>query len=89
MNNKSSFFIVGKHAVIRGIKENNIPKRKILRVFLTEESKKTIHRNSPNKNLLSNNKVYFKTKRELDKYCSKEDLKFIKVSSLKLNKLKI
>ena len=71
MNNKSSFFIVGKHAVIEALKN---PNRKILRVFLTEESKKIIHRNSPNKNLLSNKKVYFKTKKELDKYCSKEDL---------------
>ena len=71
MNNKSSFFIVGKHAVIEALKN---PNRKILRVFLTEESKKIIHRNSPNKNLLSNNKVHFKTKKDLDKYCSKEDL---------------
>ena len=71
MNNKSSFFIVGKHAVIEALKN---PNRKILRVFLTEESKKIIHRNSPDKNLLSNNKVHFKTKKELDKYCSKEDL---------------
>ena len=71
MNNKSSFFIVGKHAVLEALKN---PNRKILRVFLTEESKKIIHRNSPNKNLLSNNKVHFKTKKELDKYCSKEDL---------------
>ena len=71
MHNKSSFFIVGKHAVIEALRN---PKRKVLRVFLTEESKKIIHRSSPNKNLLSNNKVYFKTKKELDKYCSKEDL---------------
>ena len=71
MHNKSSFFIVGKHAVIEALKNTN---RKVLRVFLTEESKKIIHRNSPNKNLLSKNKVYFKTKKELDKYCSKEDL---------------
>ena len=71
MNNKSSFFIVRKHAVIEALKN---PNRKVLRVFLTEESKKIIHRNSPDKNLLSNNKVHFKTKKELDKYCSKEDL---------------
>ena len=42
----SSFFIVGKHAVIEALKN---PKRKVLRLFLTEESKKTIHRNSPRK----------------------------------------
>ena len=71
MHNKSSFFIVGKHAVIEALRN---PKRKVLRVFLTEESKKIIHRSNPNKNLLSNNKVYFKTKKELDKYCSKDDL---------------
>ena len=50
------------------------PKRKVLRVFLTEESKKNIHRNSPNKNLLNEVKVYFKTKKELDKYTTKENL---------------
>ena len=50
------------------------PKRKVLRVFLTEESKKNIHRKSPNKNLLDDVKVYFKTKKELDKYSTKENL---------------
>ena len=49
--NKSAFFIVGKHPVIEALKN---PKRKVIRVFLTEESKKTIHRESPNKNLLEN-----------------------------------
>ena len=44
--NKSSFFIVGKHAVFEALKNK---KRKILKVFLTEESKKNIHRLSPKK----------------------------------------
>ena len=69
--NKSSFFIVGQHAVIEALKN---PNRKVLRLFLTEESKKNIHRKSPKKNLLENIKVYFKTKKELDKYSNKEDL---------------
>ena len=69
--NKSSFFIVGQHAVVEALKN---PKRKVLRVFLTEESKKNIHRISPNKNLLTDIKVYFKTKKELDKYSTKENL---------------
>ena len=68
---KSSFFIIGQHAVIEALRN---PKRKVLRVFLTEESKKNIHRKSPNKNLLSDVKVYFKTKKELDKYSNKENL---------------
>ena len=69
--NKSSFFIIGQHAVIEALKN---PRRKVLRVFLTEESKKNIHRKSPNKNLLDEVKVYFKTKKELDKYSTKENL---------------
>ena len=69
--NKSSFFIVGQHAVIEALKN---PKRKVLRVFLTEESKKNLHRHSPNKNLLNEVKVFFKTKKELDKYSVKENL---------------
>ena len=69
--NKTSFFIVGQHAVIEALKNHN---RKVLRVFLTEEAKKNIHRKNPNKNLLDGVKVYFKSKKELDKYSSKEQL---------------
>ncbi len=68
---KSSFFIVGQHAVIEALRN---PKRKVLRVFLTEESKKNIHRKNPNKNILEDVKVYFKSKKELDNYTSKEQL---------------
>ena len=69
--NKSSFFIIGQHAVIEALRN---PNRKVLRVFLTEESKKNIHRKSPKKNLLEDVKVYYKTKKELDKYSTKENL---------------
>ncbi len=69
--NKSSFFIIGQHAVIEALRN---PKRKVLRVFLTEESKKNIHRKNPNRNILQDVKVYFKTKKELDKYSTKENL---------------
>ncbi len=69
--NKPSFFIIGQHAVIEALKN---PQRKVLRIFLTEESKKNIHRKSPKKNLLENIKVYFKTKKELDKYSTRENL---------------
>ena len=69
--NKSSFFIIGQHAVIEALRN---PKRKVLRVFLTEESKKNIHKKNPNQNLLNNVKVYFKTKKELDKYSTRENL---------------
>ena len=69
--NKSSYFIVGKHPVIEALKNN---KRKVLKIFLTEESKKTIHRESPNNNLLKDLKVFYKTKKELDNYCRNEDI---------------
>ena len=69
--NKSSFFIIGQHAVIEALKN---PNRRVLRLFLTEDSKKNIHKKSPNKNLLENIKIYYKTKKELDKYCTKENL---------------
>ena len=69
--NKSSFFILGKHPVIEALKN---PKRNVLRIFLTEESKKNIHRESQNKNLLKDIKIFFKTKKELDKYSNKEGI---------------
>tara|TARA_B100001250_G_C19551076_1_gene679005 strand:- start:78 stop:821 length:744 start_codon:yes stop_codon:yes gene_type:complete len=69
--NNSSFFIVGKHAVLEALKNQN---RKVLRLFLTEESKKNIHRHSPKKNLLKDTKIFFKTKKELDKYCKNEGI---------------
>ena len=69
--NKSSFFIVGKHAVIEALRN---PNRKVLRVFLTEESKKTIHRENQKYNLLKSLKIHFKTKKELDNYTTREQL---------------
>ena len=69
--NKSSFLIAGQHAVIEALKN---PKRKVLKVFLTEESKKNIHRKNPEKNILKDVKVYFKSKKELDKYTSKDQM---------------
>ena len=44
--NKSSFLIVGQHAVIEALRN---PNRKVLKVFLTEESKKNIHRKNQKK----------------------------------------
>ena len=62
---KSSFLIVGKHAVTEAIKN---PKRKVLRVFLTEESKKKLNRENQDKNLLKNIKIFYKTKKELERF---------------------
>ena len=69
--NKSTYYIVGKHPVLEALKNKE---RKVLKLFLTEESKKTIHRESPNNNLLKEIKVFFKTKKELDNYCKNENI---------------
>ena len=45
-----------------------------MRVFLTEESKKNIHRENQKKNLLQDIKIHFKTKKELDNYTTREQL---------------
>ena len=71
MTQKSSFFIAGRHAVIEALKNH---KRRVIKIFLTEESKKNIHKQNPHKNLLKDLKVFFKSKKELDKYCRSEDI---------------
>ena len=68
---KSSFLIAGKHAVFEALKN---PTRKVLKVLLTEESKKNLYRENQNKNLLENVKIYYKTKKELDNLCSKNQI---------------
>lgn len=68
---KTSFLIVGKHAVTEALKNNN---RKVLKVFLTEDSKKTLNRDNQNLNLLKNIKIFYKTKKELDRLCAKDQI---------------
>tara|TARA_B100000029_G_C17466399_1_gene920428 strand:- start:479 stop:1228 length:750 start_codon:yes stop_codon:yes gene_type:complete len=69
--NKSTFLIAGKHAVTEALKN---PNRKVLKVFLTEDSKKTINKDNNELNLLKNIKLYYKTKKELDRLCSKDQI---------------
>jgi 23S rRNA (guanosine2251-2'-O)-methyltransferase len=68
---KSTFLIAGKHAVSQALKN---PKRKVLRVFLTEDSKKGINKENENLGLLKGVKLFYKTKKELDRLCSKDQI---------------
>ena len=68
---KSTFYIVGRHAVTEALKN---PNRQVVRVFLTEDSKKKIHKENQHVNLLKNVSVFYKSKKELDKYCAREDI---------------
>ena len=68
---KASFLIVGKHAVTEALKN---PSRNVLKVYLTEDSKKTINRETQNMNIFKNIKIFYKTKRELDRLCGNEQI---------------
>ena len=68
---KSTFLIAGKHSVAEALKN---PNRKVLKIFLTEDSKKNLNKDNKNHNLLENVKLYYKTRRELDRLCSKEQI---------------
>ena len=68
---KTTFLIAGKHAVTEALKNSN---RKVLKVFLTEDSKKTLNKDNQNLNLLKGIQLFYKTKKELDRLCSKEQI---------------
>ena len=68
---KSSFLIAGKHAVTEALRNSN---RKVLRVFLTEDSKKKLNKDNENLELLKDIKLFYKTQKELDRLCSKEQI---------------
>ena len=67
---KTTFLIVGKHAVLEALKN---PSRKIERVFLTEDAQKKINRENQSLNLFKSTNVFYKSKRELDNLCGKDE----------------
>ena len=67
---KSTFLIVGKHAVLEALKN---PNRKIERVFLTEDAQKKINRENQNLNLFKRTSVFYKSRRELDNLCGRDE----------------
>ena len=67
---KTTFLIVGKHAVLEALKN---PSRKIERVFLTEDAQKKINRENQNLNLFKKTNVFYKSRRELDNLCGRDD----------------
>ena len=68
---KTSFLIAGKHAVTEALKN---PNRNVLKVFLTEDSKKTLNKDNQDLDLLKPVKIFYKNKKELDRLCSKEQI---------------
>ncbi len=68
---KSTFLIVGKHAVTEALKN---PLRRVERVFLTEDSKKKLNKENQASNLLKNVNIFFKSRKELDNLCGKDEI---------------
>tara|TARA_B100000579_G_C22586928_1_gene736181 strand:- start:33 stop:785 length:753 start_codon:yes stop_codon:yes gene_type:complete len=68
---KSTFLIVGRHAVVEALKN---PKRKVHRLFITEDALKKLNRDNQNRNLIKKVHVFYKSKKEIDNLCGKEDL---------------
>ena len=67
---KTTFLIVGKHAVLEALKN---PSRKIERVFLTEDAQKKLNRENQNLNLFKKINVFYKSRKELDNLCGKDE----------------
>ena len=68
---KTTFLIVGKHAVAEALKN---PKRKIEKVFVTEDALKNLNRENQSLNLLKNINVFYKSRRELDNLCGRDEI---------------
>ena len=67
---KTTFLIVGKHAVLEALKN---PSRKIERVFLTEDAQKKLNRENQNINLFKKVSVFYKSRKELDNLCGRDE----------------
>jgi 23S rRNA (guanosine2251-2'-O)-methyltransferase len=68
---KTTFLIVGKHAVTEALKN---PNRKIERVFATEDAQKNLNRENQALNLLKNVHVFYKSRKELDNLCGRDEI---------------
>ena len=67
---KMTFLIVGKHAVVEALKNSS---RKIERVFLTEDAQKKLNRENQPINLFKNIHLFYKSRRELDNLCGRDE----------------
>ena len=68
---KTTFLIVGKHAVTEALRN---PNRKIERIFLTEDAQKNLNRENQSANLLKNMNVFYKSRTELDNLCGRDEI---------------
>ena len=67
---KTTFLIVGKHAVLEALKN---PNRKIERIFLTEDAQKKLNKENQSLNLFKKLNVFYKSRKELDNLCGRDE----------------
>jgi len=67
---KTTFLIVGKHAVLEALKN---PFRKVERIFLTEDAQKKLNRENQRLNLFKKINIFYKSKKELDNMCGRDE----------------
>ena len=67
---KTTFLIAGKHSVVEALKN---PKRKIEKAFVTEDAQKNLNRENQSLNLFKNTPVFYKSRRELDNICGRDE----------------
>ena len=67
---KSTFLIVGKHAVLEALKN---PSRSIERVFLTEDAQRKLNRENQSLDLFKKVHVFYKSRKELDNLCGRDE----------------
>jgi len=68
---KTTFLIIGRHAVTEALKN---PRRKVHRLFLTEDALKKLNKEHQGSNLLKKVHIFYKSKKEIDNLCGKEDV---------------
>ena len=66
---KTTFLIVGKHAVLEALKN---PSRKVERIFITEDAQKRLNRENQSLNLFKSISVFYKSRKELDNLCGRD-----------------
>tara|TARA_Y100001958_G_C21066162_1_gene427323 strand:- start:82 stop:837 length:756 start_codon:yes stop_codon:yes gene_type:complete len=67
---KTTFLIIGRHAVTEALRN---PNRKVHRLFITEDALKKLNKDNQKINILKKVHIFYKSKKEIDNLCGKED----------------
>ena len=68
---KNAFLIAGKHTVEEALKN---PRRKVIKVFITEDAKKIINKDNQPKNLFKDVSLLYRSRKELDNLSGNQDI---------------